>query len=160
MNSNITNGDLTEARKTWGDALVSISTAFEDQGVDAAIKLAGQMVDSIYGYNFEPVMFKPTLASGEYTFRPTREGCLSYLVGNNPNYPLDSGFGIKGWRSVISETSNSFIYGEIAIWMGWVKLSDKNGNITKVDKTWGYKRDDKGVLRIILHHSSIPYDPD
>ena len=43
LNSNITDSDLTQARKNWGDALVSISTAFEDQGVDAAIEIAGNI---------------------------------------------------------------------------------------------------------------------
>ena len=160
MNSNITDDDLTKARKNWGDALVSISTAFEDQGVDAAIEIAGNIIDSLYGYKFDPVMFKPTLATGERTFRPTRDGCLSYFVGHNSDYPGDSGFGIKGWRSVSSETSNSLVYGDMALWMGWVILTDKNGNITKVDKSWGYKRDAEGVLRIVLHHSSLPYIQD
>ena len=26
------------------------------------------------------------------------------------------------------------------MWMGWVTCTDKNGDITKVDKSWGYKR--------------------
>jgi hypothetical protein len=26
-----------------------------------------------------------------------------------------------------------------------------------VDKTWGYQKDDEGNVRIILHHSSLPY---
>ena len=160
MNSNITDDDLTKARKNWGDALVSISTTFEDQGVDAAIEIAGNIIDSLYGYKFDPVMFKPTLATGERTFRPTRDGCLSYFVGHNSDYPDDSGFGIKGWRSVSSETSNSLVCGDVALWMGWVMLTDKNGNITKVDKSWGYKRDEEGVLRIVLHHSSLPYNHD
>ena len=80
-------------------------------------------------------------------------------MGHNPDYPVDSSFGIRGWRSLISETSNSFMYGEVALWMGRVKLTDKNGNITEVDKSWGYKRDEEGVLRIILHHYSLPHDP-
>jgi hypothetical protein len=28
-----------------------------------------------------------------------------------------------------------------------------------VDKTFGYKRDATGALRIVLHHSSLPYSP-
>ncbi len=159
MTSAITENDLAAARKAWGDALVSISVTFEDSGIDAASKLAGQVIDSAYGYSQGPVMFKPTLSSGEKTFRPTREGALSYFVGNNGDYPLDSGFGLKGWRSVVSETSSSFISGELALWMGWVIFTDKNGDVTKVDKSWGYQRDSEGTLRIILHHSSLPYVP-
>ena len=99
------------------------------------------------------------MASGEQTFRPTREGALSYFVGHDSQYPLDGGFGINSWRQVVSETSATFILGDVAMWMGWVTFTDKNGSITKVDKSWGYKKDDDGVLRIVLHHSSLPYSP-
>ena len=97
------------------------------------------------------------MAGGEHTFRTTREGALAYFVGHSDEYPSDSGFGIKGWRSVVSETAASFIQGDVAMWMGWVTFVDKNGGITKVDKSWGYKKDEAGTLRIILHHSSLPY---
>ena len=46
--------------------------------------------------------------------------------------------------------------GDTAMSMGNVILTDKNGKVTTVDKTWAYARDDKGALRIILHHSSLP----
>ncbi|EHA63506.1 hypothetical protein Syn8016DRAFT_0547 [Synechococcus sp. WH 8016] len=34
-----------------------------------------------------------------------------------------------------------------------------NGNflVSKVDKTFGYVRDDDGALRIVLHHSFTPF---
>ena len=50
-----------------------------------------------------------------------------------------------------------FIDSDIAFWMGWVTFRDINGKTTKVDKSWGYKLDDDGIIRIILHHSSLPY---
>ena len=106
-----------------------------------------------------PVLFKPTMASGEQTFRPTKRGALSYFVGQDPEFPLDSGFGLKGWRDVKSETAASFADGQVAMWMGWVTMTDKDGLITKVDKSFGYKKDADGVLRIVLHHSSLPYQP-
>jgi hypothetical protein len=43
--------------------------------------------------------------------------------------------------------------------MGKVRLTDAEGNVTEVDKTWGYKRDEAGNLRIVLHHSSLPFQP-
>jgi hypothetical protein len=33
----------------------------------------------------------------------------------------------------------------------------KDGKVTTVDKTWKYVKDDAGKLRIVLHHSSLPY---
>ena len=121
--------------------------------------MANGAIDAAYGYNLGPVLFKPTMASGEQTFRPTREGALAYFVGHDSGYPLDGGFGIKGWRAVVSETAATFIDGDVAMWMGWVTFTDKDGNVTKVDKSWGYKKDEEGTLRIILHHSSLPYTP-
>ena len=43
--------------------------------------------------------------------------------------------------------------------MGNVHFWDKDGKETVVDKTWGYKMDEKGSMRIVLHHSSLPYKP-
>ncbi|MEO0463443.1 MAG: phosphoribosyl-AMP cyclohydrolase [Pseudomonadota bacterium] len=155
----ITEDDLAAARTAWGDALIAISKTYEADGIDAARALASDVLDAAYGYNMGPVLFKPTLASGEKTFRPTKEGALAYFVGHDDNYPLDGGFGLKGWREVVSETSASFIEGDVGMWMGWVTFTDKDGGVTKVDKSWGYKKDAEGTVRIIQHHSSLPYQP-
>ncbi|KIC11716.1 phosphoribosyl-AMP cyclohydrolase [Leisingera sp. ANG-M1] len=155
----ITSTELADARQAWGDALIAISKAFEADGIDGARAVAEGVLDSAYGYNLGPVLFKPTLASGDQTFRPTREGALSYFVGHDAEYPLDGGFGIKGWRSMTSETAAEFIEGDVGMWMGWISLTDKDGQVTKVDKSFGYKKDADGVLRIVLHHSSLPYKP-
>ncbi len=157
MTAAITEEELTEARKIWGDAIVAVSTAYDNEGIDAATKIAGDAIDAAYGYNLGDVLFKPTMASGAQTFRPTREGALAYFVGHHDGYPLDGGFGLKSWRKVESETSASFIQGDVAMWMGWVHFTDKDGNVTTVDKSWGYKKDENGTLRIVLHHSSLPY---
>ena len=155
----ITDQELTEARTFWGVALTAISKAYDDSGIELARAVAKEAIDAAYGYDSGPVLFKPTMASGEQTFRPTKEGALSYFVGNDSAYPLDGGFGIKGWIAVASETSASYIQGDIAMWMGWVSFTDRDGNVTKVDKSWGYKKDEHGTLRIVLHHSSLPYTP-
>lgn len=155
----ITKAELAEARKAWGDGLVAISKAYDADGIEAARAIANDVLDAAYGYNLGDVLFKPTLASGEKTFRPTKEGALAYFVGHDENYPLDSGFGLKGWREVTSETSATFIAGDVAMWMGWVICTDKDGGVTKVDKSWGYQKDAEGTLRIVQHHSSLPYQP-
>ncbi|MBM4316224.1 MAG: phosphoribosyl-AMP cyclohydrolase [Deltaproteobacteria bacterium] len=154
----ISQSEMTEARKVWGDALVAISKAYLNQGIEAAVRLANEALDEAYGYELGPVLFKPTLASGEKTFRTTREGALSYFVGENPDYP-DTGFALKGWCSVKSETAACFIEGDVAMWMGSVTFTDRHGKETIVDKSWGYKKGKDGKLRIVLHHSSLPYKP-
>ena len=81
----------------------------------------------------------------------------SYFVGNNSKYPMDNGFGIMSWHKFDSKTSDTFIEDNIAIWMGSVTLTSKNGDILKVDKSLAYKKLSNGNLKIVLHHSSLPY---
>ena len=77
----ITEEDLTLARQAWGDGLIAISKAYEADGIDAARNVANDVLDAAYGYNLGPVLFKPTLASGDQTFRPTKAGALSHIFG-------------------------------------------------------------------------------
>ena len=154
----IEESQLEAARRAWGDGLVSISRAYEAEGIDGARQTASQILDVAYGYDLGPVLFKPTLSGGQTTFRTTKKGALSYFVGHDADYPNDSGFGIKGWRDVLSETAASFMHGDVAMWMGWMIMIDKEGQITKVDKSFGYKLGLDNTLRIVLHHSSLPYE--
>lgn len=154
-----TREDVLAAQKAWCDALVMISTTADEKGKDAAKAAAETVLDSAYGYNLGPVLFKPTLTVAPQTFRTTREGALAYFVGQNPDYPNDTGFALKHWRSCSSENAAIFLDDDIAMSMGNVTITDKDGNVTIVDKTWGYEKGDDGNLRIVLHHSSLPYKP-
>ena len=154
----ISEKNLFDARTAWGNGLIEISETFENEGIEMATSLARDMIDNLYGFNLGKVLFKPTLSSGSQTFRTTKEGALSYFVGHNPAYPSDSGFGIKFWREINSDTAAIFIDDTVAMWMGWVTFIDRDGQVTKVDKSWVYKLDDFGNLRITLHHSSLPYE--
>ena len=155
----ISEKDLFTARSAWGNGLIEISRAFETSGIEMATSVASDMIDNLYGFSFGNVLFKPTLSSGSKTFRPTKEGALSYFVGHNSEYPNDSGFGIKFWREISSETSAIFVDDTVAMWMGWVTFIDRDGQVTKVEKSWGYKLDNVEKLRITLHHSSLSYSP-
>jgi hypothetical protein len=149
--------EVEAAQQAWGNALVSISTEYDNKGFAAAKKLAETVLDSAYGYNMGPVLFKPTLTLAPQTFRTTRDGALAYFVGGNSEYKNDTGFALKSWRSYKVQNAGVIITGNSAISMGNVSLTDSKGNVTTVDKTWGYVRDGEGKLRIVLHHSSLPY---
>jgi len=155
----ITEADVLAAQQAWGKALVAISTEYETKGHAAAKKLAEQVLDSAYGYQMGPVLFKPTLTVAPQTFRTDREGALAYFVGGNARYKDDSGFALKGWRSFEIKNAGIVLTGNSATSMGNVTLVDAKGNRTVVDKTWGYVRGPDGKLRIVLHHSSLPYKP-
>lgn len=155
----ITEAEVQAAQEAWGNALIAISKEGEKKGAKAATKLAENVLDSAYGYNMGPVLFKPTLTHGEQTFRTTKEGALAYFVGQNKKFPNDSGFALKGWEKYEYKNAAVIINGDLALTMGNVMLTDKSGKVTTVDKTWGFKKDAQGKLRIVLHHSSLPFSP-
>ncbi|MDN3545481.1 hypothetical protein QWZ02_13590 [Kinneretia asaccharophila] len=158
-NSNITLVEVRAAQKAWGDALVKISDDFQSGGLAKAKTTANAVLDAAYGYNLGPVLFKPTLTVAPQTFRTTKEGALAYFVGGDTNFPNDSGFALKGWKKVDIVNAAVHINGDVASTMGKVVLTDAKGQSTTVDKTWTFKKDDSGVVRIVLHHSSLPYTP-
>lgn len=153
----ITETDLADARAAWGEGLIAISKAYDDGGIDGVRAIAGDLLDSLYGFEFGPILFKPTLSGGDRTFRTDKTGTLSYFIGHNPDFPQDTGFGLKSWREVSSQTSSFFVEGEVAMWMGWVTFTSKDGDVVKVDKSFGYRRAGDGSLKLVLHHSSLPY---
>ena len=156
-NTSISEAEVLAAQKAWGDALVAISEAHAKSGQPAAKALAEKVIDAAYGYNFGPVLFKPTLTEAPQTFRTTREGALAYFVGGNPSFPKDTGFALKGWKKVEIQNAAIFLAGDVASTMGNVRITDKDGKVTTVDKTWKFKKDDAGQLRIVVHHSSLEY---
>lgn len=153
----ITEAEVIAAQQAWCGALVAIATEHDTNGHAAAKTLAKTVIDSAYAYTMGPVLFKPTLTSGAQTFRTTADGALAYFVGGDKSYASDTGFALKGWRSCKSEPVAITITGNTAISMGNVSMWDSKGNMTRVDKTWGYVRGADGKLRIVLHHSSLPY---
>lgn len=159
VNTNITEAEVRAAQEAWGKALIQISNDYARGGRAAATATANAVLDAAYGYNMGVVLFKPTLTHGQQTFRTTREGALAYFVGGNPSFPGDNGFANLGWTKYEFRNAGVFINGDLAITQGNVMLTNKNGQVTTVDKTWGFKKDDAGKLRIVLHHSSLPFQP-
>jgi|APGre2960657505_1045072.scaffolds.fasta_scaffold123949_1 hypothetical protein len=157
FDSNITVDQVLKAQTGWCNALLKISSTYASGGINAAKPLAAQVINSAYAYQYGPVAFKPTLASGAQTFRPTKEGALAYFVGNDPNYPSDKGFALKDWRSCSAVNQVIQINGPSATTMGDVFFTDSKGVVTKVDKTWNFVRENDGSIRIMLHHSSLPF---
>ncbi len=157
VNMTITESEVLAAQKAWGDALVAISTTYDQKGKAAAKALAEKIIDQAYGYQFGAVLFKPTLTQTPQTFRTTRQGALAYFVGGDPSFPNDTGFALKGWRKVEIRNAGIFINGNVATTMGNVLITDKTGKVTTVDKTWKFIKDNNGKLRIVVHHSSLPY---
>ena len=156
LDNNISLAQVLKAQEGWCTALLQISADYAKGGITKAKATATKVVDQAYGYQYGPVAFKPTLASGAQTFRTDREGALAYFVGNNPKFPQDKGFAIKPWRSCRIVNQVIQLNGASATTMGNVIFTDATGKVTSVDKTWTFVKDD-GSVRIVLHHSSLNY---
>ena len=147
--------DVLDAQDAWGKGIVEISSAHSSGGDFVA--RAKQHVAELYAYGEGPVLFKPTLAA-EKQFRGTFEDALSYFVGSEGTE--DSGFAIKGWTNVRWENADIYTSADSAMAMGNYFFTDPDGAETKVEYSFGYVRDAAGQLKIVLHHSSLPYSPD
>jgi hypothetical protein len=157
LDDNITLAQVLKAQEGWCKALLQIGADYSKGGIAKAKATATQVIDQAYGYQYGPVAFKPTLASGEQTFRTTREGALAYFVGHNPNFPQDKGFALKPWRSCKIVNQVIQLNGSSATTMGNVIFTDASGSATSVDKTWNFVKETDGSVRIVLHHSSLNY---
>lgn len=159
----ITKAEVNAAQQAWCDALVAIGKAHSEGGDAKA--LASEVLDSAYAYDDGQVFFKPTLAYGERTFRPTKEGALAYFVGGNPKFPEDKGFALKPWVKARYDNQGDGdegiqIHGDIAITMGNVWVTAEDGTEVMVDKTFVFKKGEDGKLKLIVHKSSLPFSPD
>ena len=158
----ITYDEVNAAQQAWCDALVQIGK-LKDEGKDYKA-YAEQVLSQAYNYDSGKVFFKPTLASGDQTFRNTKKGALSYFVGGDPEYPNDKGFAIAPWVKARYDNAGEKnegiqIYGSVAITMGNVWVTGKDGKEVMVDKTWVFKKGRDGKLKIIVHKSALPYTP-
>ena len=157
----ITEAQVNAAQQAWCDGLVNVSQTHAKGGDAKAV--AGKMIDDLYDYADGKVFFKPTLAYGPRTFRPTREGALSYFVGGNPNFPEDTGFALKGWTKARYDNNAAEngiqIHGDIAITMGNVYITGPDGKEVMVDKTFVFRRCKDGNLRLCVHKSALPFNP-
>jgi hypothetical protein len=158
----ITYDEVNAAQQAWCDALVKIGKLKEDGGDYRAY--ANEVLSTAYNYDSGKVFFKPTLAYGDQTFRNDKKGALAYFIGGDPDYPNDKGFALKPWVKARYDNAGEKnegiqIYGSIAITMGNVWVTGKDGKEVMVDKTWVFKKGKDGKLRIIVHKSALPFSP-
>ena len=158
----ITYDEVNAAQQAWCDALVKIGS-LKEQGKDYRA-YAEKVLSEAYNYDNGKVFFKPTLTHGDQTFRNSKKGALAYFVGGDSEYPNDKGFALKPWVKARYDNAGNGnegiqIYGSVAITMGNVWVTGKDGKEVMVDKTWVFRKGKDGKLRIIVHKSSLPFKP-
>ena len=150
--ADITKKMIVDAQEEWGSGIVTIGKAKLD-GKDFK-KAAKKHIDTLYDYGNGKVLFKPTKAADDQ-FRETFDQAHSYFVKGVVKE--DGGFAINPWTAVRFENHDMIINGDVAMAMGNYYFTTLEGKEVKVEYTFGYRLDgDK--LKIILHHSSLPYN--
>ena len=146
--------EVENIQKDWGVNLVKLGSL--KGNFEACENEASQMIKRLYGYDNGIVLFKPTKAK-ENQFRLSFEGAKSYFIGGNDNFMEDSGFALQPWINVRFENASVILNEKTAIAMGNYFFTELNGNVVKVEYTFGYFLDSIQCLKINLHHSSLPY---
>ena len=146
---------VTATQQKWGNLVIEIGNAYKKN--ESLENLTFDLLHNIYAFNHCEVLFKPTLAKNNQ-FRTTKDEFLSYFLGQNKVCDEDSGFAIKGWKSIefqnykITEQNNQLLA------MGNYYFKDSEDKVLKVEYTFGFIKVSNEELKINLHHSSLPYN--
>ena len=151
----MTEEQILEAQKKWGEGIINIGRVFLEKGDYKAA--AEHHINTFYNYQEGKVLFKPTLASIKQ-FRLDFNAALSYFVGGNDGFPEDHGFAIKPWTDVRWENIGTTIIGDTGLAMGnYYFTPHDESDVVKVEYSFAYTRDSNGDLKIILHDSHVPF---
>jgi hypothetical protein len=158
MSTNVfTEKMVADALQRWCDNVVLVGE-IHAKGGDAAAA-AEKVLSDTYDYDKGKVLFKPTLAFGSHTFRPTKESALAYFVGANPAFPDDKGFKLKPWVKVWTNKVDFILHGDVAIVQCNVHFVGADDSHIFVNKSFVFRVCDDEKVRIVLHQSSLPYQP-
>lgn len=152
----ITKKQVIEAQEKWGNGVVKIGSLKDTR--HECETYANEFLDKQYAFEAGSVLFKPTKCTFEQ-FRPSKAKALSYFIAGEDRACIeDKGFAIQPWTKVRFENTGIILEEDRAIAMGNYFFTDLDGNEAKVEYTFGYKIIE-GELKIDLHHSSFPYNP-
>tara|TARA_Y100000996_G_scaffold118690_1_gene88577 strand:- start:719 stop:1177 length:459 start_codon:yes stop_codon:yes gene_type:complete len=146
--------EIEKAQEKWGNGIVKIGELKDT--IKECRMFTLDFISKMYDYENGIVQFKPTKAS-DAQFRGDLKSALSYFIGSDSDFSEDKGFALNPWVNVDFENNSINIINDIAIAMGNYFFTDNEGCKTKVEYSFVYKKNEHGDLKIILHHSSLPF---
>ena len=146
---------VTATQQKWGNLVIEIGNAYKKN--ESLENLTSDLLHNIYAFNHCEVLFKPTLAKNNQ-FRTTKDEFLSYFLGQNKVCDEDSGFAIKGWKSIEFQNYKITKQNNQLLAMGNYYFKDSEDKVLKVEYTFGFIKVSNEELKINLHHSSLPYN--
>ena len=149
---------IKAVQKAWADGIIYIGeAAHKNLGNVEIKKRAEKMLNDLYDFENDHILFKPTLAAKE-PFRFNYKQTLSYFIGSDA-IKEDKGFAIKPWEKVVFDTitEKNIVQQDCDILiMGEYTFTDYYGESVTVEYTFGYRGTDSCIF---LHHSSLPFVP-
>ena len=144
--------DIINIQKEWASGIVKMGKLSNDR--DSLESFTSDFLDKIYDFDNQ-VLFKPTKAANEQ-FRNSKGSAYSYFIaGDDRECQEDNGFALSNWTEILFDNSNIIINEDIAIAMGNYTFKNEVSKI-KVEYSFVYKNYGNEI-KIILHHSSLPY---
>ena len=142
-------------QKEWANSIINIGKAFLEK--QDYLGITDKFLDRLYFFNEGKVLFKPTKASHKQ-FRKSKNEFISYFIGHDKVSDEDKGFALEPWKSIYFENFDTIYFENILISMGNYFFTNYEDEQIKVEYSFGYILDDKSILKIIFHHSSVPYN--
>ena len=144
--------DIINIQKEWASGIVKMGELSNDR--DSLESFTSDFLDKINDFQNQ-VLFKPTKAANEQ-FRNSKGSAYSYFIaGDDRECQEDNGFALSNWTEILFDNSNIIINEDIAIAMGNYTFKNEASKI-KVEYSFVYKNYGNEI-KIILHHSSLPY---
>ncbi len=148
----MTKQDIIKAQNSWSEGIIKMGQISNDR--TSLEKFASDFLDRLYNFD-DQVIFKPTKAK-DIQFRNDKKSAISYFIaGNDKVCEEDTGFALSNWSKITFENSDIILGEEHALAMGNYIFENKNSKIN-VEFSFGYI-EVNGLVKINLHHSSIPF---
>ena len=141
-------------QKEWANSIISIGKAFLNK--QDYLDITDKFLDRLYFFNKGKVLFKPTKASHKQ-FRRSKNEFISYFIGHDKVSDEDKGFALEPWKNIYFENFDTIFFENILISMGNYFFTNYRDEQIKVEYSFGYMLDNKSTLKIVFHHSSVPY---
>lgn len=152
----ITEPHVHEAQADWAAAIIEIGAQPTPQ--DSKV-MAENYTVILYACNTTGVVFKPTLAR-DPQFRDTFTGALSYFVGQDPNFPQDTGFALDAWINITFMNVKIILLEDVAVAGGLYYFENAEGDYTIADYTFLHTQVNNDTHKTSAQHSSLPYSND
>ena len=156
LSSEEINKKIAIVQQSWATGIINIGKAYLEKR--DYLSLTKTFLDDLYFFKKKKLLFKPTKACNR-PFRTRKNEFISYFIGHDKVSDEDKGFALEPWKSI---EYNNFDYAEfnnILIAMGNYIFTDFKGNKIKAEFSFGYMLDkDEKKLKIIFHHSSLPFN--